>query len=142
MIVRLSFTVIWLRQLNQYSTCAFRVDKGDLSAASPCLGALVYEPGIFFLQIGQLGADVVDTQANVMNAGTALAYIFAHRTVRRKRLQQFDVRIAGIQLGNPDPLLLDNLNSQAIKAELPLVESQCFFKVRHGDGNVIQAHPP
>src|SRR5690606_20434202 len=91
------------------------------------------------LQVGQRAADILDLQAQVVDAGPALLQKAGHAAVCGGWLEQLDLAVAGREERDDDLLLRDVLDALQCQAEHIPVKGRGFVNVGDDGGDVIDA---
>ena len=111
--------------------------KGDFGAAGADFGRLVNQAGRCRFDELELLLDIVDCKTNVVQSLPALRQEFANWRVRRKRLQQLDVRVAGIEFRHAHTLLFNSFYGKTFQAQSSFPEGKRFVKAIDGNSDVI-----
>ena len=129
-----------LLQLHQHTLCFRRVDERDQRAFRAGSGFLVDEPDTGGLQLGERGADVVDGQRHVMQAGTSLLEELRDRRRGRGGFEQLDEALASRHEVRLHLLAVDVLDVVDVQAETLTVPGRRRWRIDHRDADVIEPH--
>lgn len=126
-----------LRQFQQNPARGCRMNECDFCSTCSDSGRVVDHLGVHGFEFVQLIFNVLDCQADMVQSGTALLQELTDRRVRRKWLQKLDVRVACIQLGYRDSLLLHDFGANYRQAKYISIVLQSLFQTWYGNGDVI-----
>src|ERR1044071_4819803 len=103
-------SIMVLTQFNEHAIAGRRMEEGDAAAVRARHRRLVDEAIAALLEAGEVRFDVVDAEADVVDAFTALFDELGDRRVCAARLEQFEVGISNRQERSADFLRLDRLD--------------------------------
>ena len=126
-----------LGQFDQHAARAAGVEERDALALRTGAGRLVDEPDAGGAAARQGGVQILDGEADVMDAGAALREEPGDGRVRGLGLEQLDERVAGLESGNAGTIRI--IEPHLGHAEDIPVERQERVEGMHRDSNVRDA---
>ena len=128
-----------LLQLDQHAVRGRGMNERHQRAFAPGPRRLVDQPDALRLSCAERRVDVVDAQRDVVDArARASRCICAIARVRRRRLEQFERRLAHRDEVRAHPLRGDFLGRLDLEAERVAIERERRVEVLHGDADVIE----
>jgi hypothetical protein len=100
---------------------------------------LICQLQAFFPQMGQRFFDVVDLQADVVDALSPFPQELGFATVTRDGLHQFDLTFPGVKKGYSRFQVGPLLDFHQAEPQGLLIGYQCFFDVPDDDANVVDS---
>src|SRR4029078_4165117 len=111
-------SVMFLAQFNEHAIAGRRVEEGHAAAVRPRHRGLVDEAVAALLQPRQVLLDVLDAEADVVDALAALLDVLGDGGVGARRLEELEIRVADGQKRGADLLRLHGLDVLDMQAEV------------------------
>ena len=127
-----------LLELDQHAVRRRGMDERDRRAFRAWPRMFVDQPDAARSEMVDCGADVVDPQRDVVEAGTALVDIPRDRRLRRRRLEQLELRLPNRDEMRANLLARHLLGGFDLEAERVTVERQRGGQIFHGDADVVE----
>ena len=87
------------------------------------------------------GVDVLDAQSNVVQTGAVGRQPCLDRVILGQRLDQLQVRVAHVEMGELDRTVVDDFAKEDRKAVAVAPDFERLFCIGDGDGDVIDCEP-
>src|ERR1043165_5327639 len=129
-------SIMFLTQFNEHAIAGRRMEKGHAAAVRARHRRLVDEAVAALFQPSQVLLDVVDAQANVVDALAAFFDVLGDGRVGAGRLEELEVRIADGQERGADLLHLDGFDVLDTQAEV-FIDFLRRVERLHGDSDVV-----
>jgi hypothetical protein len=126
-------------QLCQNAAGCVRVDERDLVTEDAAPRLLVHEFGAGSRKAGELGADVVHLECDVMQARTTLGEEFADRGIRAARSEQLDSAFTQAEKDDLGTLFFQRLPELHLGTEQPPVRLYRPVEIVDRDPDVVDA---
>ena len=127
-----------LLELDQHAVRRRGMDERDRRAFRAWPRLFVDHPDAARPELGDRRVDVVDPQRDVVEAGTALVDVPRDRRLRRRRLEQLELRLPDRDEMRAHLLARHLLGGFDLEAERVTVERQRGGQIFHGDADVVE----
>jgi len=117
---------------------ARRVDEGDERVFGAWAGPFVDQFRAACLELRERGVNVVDSQRNVVQPGTALLRVLRDRRIGRGGFEQFELGLANRQKMRADALRRHIFGRLDLEAQRIAIERERRTEIFDGDADVIE----
>ena len=127
-----------LFQLHQDAVRRGRMDERDQRAFGAFSGRLVDQSRAAGLQVGDSGSDVRHPQGDVVEARAALVDVLGNRRLRRRGLEQLELRFPHRHQVRADVLRRDLFGRFDLETERVAIKRERHRQILHRDTDVIE----